>query len=118
MKSELELKVELLENKINKLIEENRLLREENQNLSSKNESLDFRIKQELEPRLKQEACSYDAWVGYDKSAEACEAFVDKVEELVAMVKEEPEYFTFENADGDVVERVLYCIKKELSLGK
>ena len=118
MKSELELKVELLENKINKLIEENRLLKEENQKLFFKNESLDFRIRNELEPRLKREANSYDAWVSYDKSAEVCEIFENKVEELVDMVKENPAYFAFENADGDVVERVLYCIKKELSLGK
>ena len=118
MKSELELKVELLENKISELLNENFLLKEENQKLFFKNESLDFRIRNELEPRLKQEACSYDTWVGYDKSAEACETFESKVEELVDMVKEEPEYFAFENADGDVVERVLYCIKKELSLGK
>ena len=116
MKSELELKVESLENQLKKLTEENRLLKEQNEKLSLENDSLDFRIKQELEPRLKREACSYDTWVGYDKSAEACETFESKVEELVDMVKEKPEYFTFENSEGDVVERVLYCIKKELSL--
>ena len=102
--------------RVSQLERENDELKNKLKQANEEIDSLSFKIKQELEPRLKQEAQSYDGWVSSDRAAEACEYFGSKVEELVDMVKESPEYFSFENADGDVVERVLYTIKKGLYL--
>lgn len=78
------------------------------------NDSLNIRIKNELEPRLKREERSYDAWVSCDKSAEACESFCYKVDELVEMVKNNPEYYAFDDKCGDITEKILYIIKQEI----
>ena len=100
--------------KVAQLKREKQELEEQLSKLRLDKEGLEFKIKQELEPRLKQEAQSYDAWVSSDRAAEACETFESKVEELVDMVKENPAYFAFENAYGDIIERVLWVIKQEI----
>lgn len=100
--------------KVAQLKREKRELVEQLDKFRLDKESLEFRIEQELEPRLKREAACYDAYVLYDKSMEACETFVDKVDELVEMVKENPEYYSFENRDGDTVEKILWVIKQEI----
>lgn len=78
MKSDLELKIESLTYEINKLKSENESLREELRKEKDKKEGLQYRIDNELEPRLKKEACSYDAWVSCDRAAEAYDEFVEK----------------------------------------
>ena len=80
-----------------------------------KKEEYAFRIEKELEPRLQQEAHSYDCWALTDHSAEACESFEYKVDELVEMVKDEPQYFLFESRDQEfgLSGQILYLIKKE-----
>ena len=40
------------------------------------NSSLDFRIRTELEPRIKQEERCYDLWVSQQTGAEECEHFI------------------------------------------
>lgn len=99
--------------KVAQLKREKQELEEQLSKLRLDKEGLEFKIKQELEPRLKQEAACYDAYVSYDKSAEACETFVDKIDELVEMVKANPEYYAFENRDGDTMEKILWVIKQE-----
>lgn len=100
--------------KVAKLEREKQELKEQLNKLRLDKEDLEFKIKQGLEPRLKHEAACYDAYVSYDKAAEACEAFVDKIDELVEMVKENPKYYAFENRDGDTVEKILWAIKEEI----
>lgn len=104
--------------RVSQLKREKQELEEQLSKLRLDKEGLEFKIKQELEPRLKQEAACYDAWVSYDKAAEACENFVYKVDELVEMVKENPEYYAFENRDGDTVEKILWVIKQEMERNK
>lgn len=118
MKSDLELKIESLTYEVNKLKIENEQLKEELRKEKDKKESLQCRIDNELEPRLKREACSYDAWVSYDKSAEACENFVYKVDELIEMVKANPDHYAFEDRDGDTVEKILWAIKEGVYYGR
>lgn len=100
--------------RVAQLEREKQELKEQLDKLRLDKEGLEFKIEQELEPRLKQEAACYDAYVSYDKAAEACENFVYKVDELVEMVKENPEHYAFENRDGDTVEKILWVIKQEI----
>ena len=97
-----------------RLKREKQELKEQLDKLRLDKEGLEFKIKQELEPRLRQEAACYDAYVSYDKSAEACENFVYKVDELIEMVKENPDYYAFEDRGGDTVEKILWMIKQEI----
>lgn len=104
-----ELKYKLRE--ANRRIQE---LQEDNRKLSDNNQSLSFRIERELEPRIKAEERSYDNYVLTDHAAEASECFADKVDELIDMVKETPDYFVWEDEDGDYVCKILCIIKQEL----
>lgn len=104
--------------KVAQLKRENDELKNKLKQANEEKDSLSLRIEQELEPRLKREAQSYDAWVSSDRVAEACEAFVYKVDELVEMVKENPRYYAFENRDGDTVEKILWVIKQEMERDK
>lgn len=104
--------------KVSQLKREKRELVEQLDKFRLDKESLELRIEQELEPRLKREAACYDAYVLYDKSMEACETFVDKVDELVEMVKENPEYYIFEDPGGDTAEKILWVIKQEMERDK
>lgn len=100
--------------RVAQLKREKQELEEQLNKLRLDKEGLEFRIEQELEPRLRHEASCYDAYVSYDKAAEACESFVCKVDELIEMVKENPRYYCFEDRDGDVVEKILWAIKQEV----
>ena len=60
---------------INKLNQEIMNLSSQIKSEHDRVENLEFRIRAELEPRLKSEAASYDAWVSYDRSAEDCDGF-------------------------------------------
>ena len=115
---QLRIELECEKHKVSQLEKEKQELKEQLDKLRLDKEGLELRIKQELEPRLKQEAACYDAYVSYDKAAEACESFVCKVDELVEMVKENPEYYSFENRDGDTVEKILWAIKQEVERDK
>lgn len=73
--------------------------------------SYEFRIETELEPRIRREKASYDAWVTTDKAAEASEHFGDKVDDLIEMVEENPDYFIWESSSGDIYEMILCLIR-------
>ena len=97
-----------------------RELKEENANLSEKlrlaeqdKEHLSFRIKNELEPRIKAEERAYDAYVLTDHAAEAADSFCGKVDELVEMVQDNDNYFVWDDSDGDLYEKVLSLIKNK-----
>ena len=103
-----ELKQQLIECK--KQIEE---LSKENSQLKDSNEHLSFTIKNELEPRIKQEKASYDAWVSYDRAAEIEYGFCSELDRLIEQVQENPEMFDWGNDNGDLQERIVAMILSE-----
>ena len=100
--------------KVAQLVREKEELKEQLNKFRLDKEDLEFKIKQELEPRLKREAASYDAYVSYDKAAEACDSFEYFANNLIEMVEDHPEYYSFEDEHGDIIERILWLIKQEI----
>ena len=76
----------------------------------------EYRIEQELEPRIKAERDSYDRWVSTDTGAEACECFSSLLDELIDFVKnpDNEKYMDWEDADGDFEQKILYLIKNRV----
>ncbi len=96
-----------------KIDEQRRTIQELSNKLQKEQElrqSCEFRIETELEPRIRREKASYDAWVTTNRAAEASECFADKVDELIEMVKEDPGYFIWGSSDGDIYEMTLCLI--------
>lgn len=97
-----------------KIDEQRRTIQELSNKLQTERElrqSCEFRIETELEPRVRREKASYDAWVTTDRAAEVSECFVDEVDELIEMVEENPDYFIWESSDGDIYEMILCLIR-------
>lgn len=105
--------IEELKYKIRELKEENAKLSEKLRLAEQYKEHLSFRIKNELEPRIKAEERAYDAYVLTDHAAEAADSFCDKVDELVEMVQDNDNYFVWDDSDGDLYEKVLSLIKNK-----
>ncbi len=110
--------IEVEERYIEELKDKIRELKEESANLSDKlrlaeqdKEHLSFRIRNELEPRIKAEERAYDAYVLTDHAAEAADGFCGKVDELINFVKDNPNYFVWEDTDSDIYCMILYLIK-------
>lgn len=82
-----------------------------------KRESAEFRIEQELEPRIKEEKRGYDLYVTTDRSAEWCDSFDCRVNELVDMFDENFDFSTFDFDGDDIVSKVGKLIY-EYSKGK
>lgn len=76
-------------------------------------EHAEFKIKTELEPRIKAEQRSYDAYVTTPRGAEACEALMQKLDDIISLVTNDPQFFDWEDKDGDIYEKILYLIKNE-----
>lgn len=72
---------------------------------------LEFRVCHELEPRIQAEQRSYDAWATTDPSAEGCEHWLALLDEMVAMVDDNPSWFDWETQTGNLDERILWLIK-------
>lgn len=109
-----ESKLEGLYKKIRDQNETIRVLRAKLASETEAKERYERRITYELEPRIKREEASYDAWVSTDHAAEASEDFIDKVESLIEMVEEKPNYFVWNQNDGDVYEMILYLVQLHL----
>lgn len=82
-----------------------------------KRESAEFRIEQELEPRIKEEKRGYDLYVTTDRSVEWCNSFDCRVNELVDMFDENFDFSTFDFDGDDIVSKVGKLIY-EYSKGK
>lgn len=82
-----------------------------------KRESAEFRIEQELEPRIKEEKRGYDLYVTTDRNAEWCDSFDCRVNELVDMFDENFDFSTFDFDGDDIVSKVGKLIY-EYSKGK
>lgn len=98
----------------NKIDEQQRTIQELNKELQKEQDTrrhYEFRIETELEPRIKQEKVAYDAWVTTDRAAEVSECFGDKVDGLIEMVEDNPDYFVWDSSDGDIYEMILFLIR-------
>ena len=76
-----------------------------------KNYHLQFRIDNELEPRIKAERASYDAWVTEDPGCRCADCFESKIDDLIKFVKDNKEMLDWEDNQGDLVCKILYLIK-------
>lgn len=99
---------------IDKLNQEIVSLRDQIKNERDMVDGLEFRIREELEPRLRREAASYDAWVSYDKSAEDCDGFDYHVGALEDYVDAHPDWDWGDGAGrADLAEKILYLIQNK-----
>ena len=70
----------------------------------------EFRIENELKPRIKAEERAYDFYVTTDRSAEWCDAFDCRVNELVDMFDEDFDFDAFDFDGDDIVSKVAKLI--------
>lgn len=105
--------IERLQNKVRRLEYEKEDIKEQLKEVSSKKDHAEFIIKTELEPRITFEKRCYDAFVSQDRSAEACEGLIDLIDQLLTAVEDDPQFYDWENENGDVYEKILWVIKKE-----
>lgn len=77
----------------------------------------EFRIENELEPRIKAEGQAYDRWVSTDTDAEACECFSDLINGLIDFVEnpDNSKYMEWEDAGGGLEQKILYLIKNRVN---
>jgi len=80
--------------------------------------SAEFRIENELEPRLKQEGAAYDRWVTTDRAYEWCDTFDFYVNELVEMFEEDFDFSQFDFDGDDITDRVAKLIYETVKGGK
>lgn len=103
-----------LKYKISKLQGTISSLKQENRKLQEDCDHAEFRILTELEPRIRQEQRSYDFWITQQTGAEQCDHFEYLVDELCDFVDSEyPEYFEWENPEGDLYDMILFLIKNK-----
>ena len=75
--------------------------------------SAEFRIENELKPRIKAEERVYDFYITTDRSVEWCDAFDCRVNELVDMFDENHDFDTFDFEGDDIVSKVGKLIYEE-----
>ena len=80
--------------------------------------SAEFRIENELEPRLKQEGAAYDRWVATDRAYEWCDIFDFHVNELVEMFEEDFDWSQFDFDGDDITDKVAKLIYETVVKGK
>lgn len=68
--------------------------------------SAEFRIEQELEPRIEAERRSYDTWCTTDRAVEWCDTFDFRVNELIEMFDENFNFSEFDFDGEDIVSRI------------
>lgn len=89
-------------------------LKQENRKLQEDRDHAEFRIRTELEPRIKQEERNYDFWITQQTGAEQCNYFEYLVDELCDFVDSEyPECFEWENPEGDLYSMILFLVKNK-----
>lgn len=103
--------IEKLEGEITLLQLNNEDLKKQVEKREEKIDELNSRIRNELEPRIQAEQRSYDAWATTDPSAEGCEHWLALLDEMVAMVDDNPSWFDWETQTGNLDERILWLIK-------
>lgn len=87
-----------------------RKYREDYERERDKRNSAEFRIENELVPRIKAEERAYDNYVSTDRSFEWFDAFDYHVNELVDMFDEDFDFDTFDFDGDDIVSKVAKLI--------
>ena len=80
----------------------------------SRRESAELRIENELTPRIEAERRSYDFYVTTDRSAEWCDCFDFRVNELVEMFDEDFDFASFDFDGEDITSKIGKVIYKHL----
>lgn len=91
-----------------------RKYREDVEKEKEKRTSAEFRIENELEPRIKAEKRAYDSYVTTDRSAEWCDCFDCRVNELIDMFDDDFDFsvFDFDGDDvGSKIAKIIYQSK-------
>lgn len=83
-----------------------RKFREDLEREKDKRISAEFRIENELEPRIKEEKRAYDFYITTDRSAEWCDVFDCRVNELVDMFDDDFDFSVFDFDGDDIVSKV------------
>lgn len=87
-----------------------RKYREDYEKEKEKRNSAEFRIENELEPRIKAEERAYDSYVTTDRSAEWCDCFDCRVNELIDMFDDDFDFSVFDFDGDDVVSKIAKII--------
>lgn len=104
--------LEKLKDKIDKLSSQVSKLNQELKKTAEDRDHAEFRIRTELEPRIKQEQRAYDAWVTSCTGEAECRHFESLVDELCDFVDSEyAECFEWEESDGDLYQMILFLVK-------
>lgn len=94
-----------------------RKYREDFEKEQEKRTSAEFRIENELEPRIKAEERAYDSYVTTDKSAEWCDCFDCRVNELIDMFDDDFDFFVFDFDGDDIVSKIAKIIYQSKQKG-
>lgn len=108
-----------LKYKISKLQDAISSLKQENRKLQEDRDHAEFRIRTELEPRIKQEQRVYDFWVKQQTGEEQCDYFCSTIDKLCDYVDEQNEgFFDWDWGEGDLYEMILFLIKNREDIDK
>lgn len=105
--------LENLKYRIEKLKRKNSELKKELDKVSEEKSHAEFRIKNELEPRIEQEKRNYDFWVSQQTGEVECDYFCSTLDDLSDFIEEHSKFFEWEDANGDLYEKILYLIKNK-----
>lgn len=83
-----------------------------------KRTSAEFRIENELEPRIKAEQRSYDFYITTDRSAEWCDAFDCRVNELIDMFDDDFDFSVFDFSGDDITSKIATLIYESKLQGR
>lgn len=108
-----------LKYKISKLQDTISFLKQENRKLQEDCDHAEFRIRTELEPRIKQEQRVYDFWAKQQTGEEQCDYFCSTIDKLCDYVDEQNEgFFDWDWGEGDLYEMILFLIKNREDIDK
>lgn len=111
--------IERLKDKIDKLSSQVHKLNRELKKTAKDRDHAEFRIRTELEPRIKQEQKSYDFWIKQQTGEEQCDYFCSTIDELCDYVDEQNEgFFDWDWYKGNLYEMILFLIKKREDIDK
>lgn len=111
--------IERLKDKIDKLSSQVFKLNQELKKTTEDRDNAEFRIRTELEPRIKQEQRVYDFWVKQQTGEEQCDYFCSTIDKLCDYVDEQNEvFFDWDWDKGDLYEMILFLIKNREDIDK
>lgn len=102
--------IERLKNKIENLERKISNLNQENKTLQDSVDHAEYRIRTELEPRIKQEQRCYDYYVSQQTGERECDHFTSTIDKLCDFVDENKQYFDWDEYDGDLYQMILWLI--------